>query len=184
MKHKGLVQDLPVVVVAGSVPSLVGRYRIRRLGLQWRSVPQIHHVQEETSEEVHWRPDPQIHQAKKETLEDVLGEYREVFKDELGRFRGPPVKIYADKEAAARFFKARPVPYAMRGRVEAELNRLLTQEIIEPVKHAEWAAPVVPVLKTDDTVRLCGDYKLTVIQISDQMRNCLLRFQVDRSSQS
>ncbi|KAK0149179.1 hypothetical protein N1851_010298 [Merluccius polli] len=128
VQHKGLVQDLPVVVVAGSGPSLVGRYWIRRLGLQWISVPQIHHFQEETSKEVHRRPDPQIHH----TLEDVLGEYGEVFKDELGRFKGPPAKLYVDKEAAPRFFKARPVPYAMRGRVEAELNRLLAQEIIEP----------------------------------------------------
>lgn len=103
---------------------------------------------------------------KIESLEAVLGEYGEVFKDELGRFNGTPAKIYVDKEAALRFFKARPVPYAMRGRVEAELDRLLAQEIIEPVKHAEWAAPVVPVLKPAGTARLCGDYKLTVNQIS------------------
>ncbi|XP_062297408.1 uncharacterized protein K02A2.6-like [Scomber scombrus] len=166
VQHKGLVQDLPVVVVAGSGPSLVGRYWIRRLGLQWRSEPQVHHIQEETSEEVQGRPESQIHHLGEVTLEEVLGEYGEVFKDELGRFKGPPAKIYVDKEAAPRFFKARPVPYAMRGRVEEELNRLLTQGIIEPVKHAEWAAPVVPVLKPDDTARLCGDYKLTVNQIS------------------
>lgn len=34
VRHKGLLKDLPVVVVAGSGPSLVGRYWIRRLGLQ------------------------------------------------------------------------------------------------------------------------------------------------------
>ena len=166
VKVLGAAVVKPVVVVAGSGPSLVGRYWIRRLGLQWRSVPQIHHIQEETSEEVHRRPDPQIHHVKKETLEDVLGEYREVFKDELGRFKGPPAQIYVDKEAAPRYFKAMPIPYAMRGRIEAELNRLLAQEINEPVKHVEWAAPVVPVLKPDDTVRLCVDYKLTVNQMS------------------
>ena len=166
VQHKQLVENLPLVVVAGSGPSLVGRYWIRRLGLQWRPEPQIHHVQTETPEKAQWRPEPQILQVKAETLEEVLGEFGEVFKDELGRFRGPPAKIYVDKEAAPRFFKARPVPYAMKGRVEAELDRLLTEKIIEPVKYAEWAAPVVPVLKPDDTARLCGDYKLTVNQIS------------------
>lgn len=37
---------------------------------------------------------------------------------------------------------------------------------MEPAKYAEWAAPVVPVLKPDDTASLCGDYKLTVNQLS------------------
>lgn len=108
----------------------------------------------------------QIHHVREETLEEVLGEYEEVFKEELGRFKGPPAKIYVDKEATPRFFKARPVPYAMRGRVEAELDRLLAQEISELVKNASWATPVVPVLKPDDSARLCGDYKLTVNQVS------------------
>lgn len=166
VQHKGRALDLPVVAVAGSGPSLVGRYWIRRLGLQWRAAPQVHHIQVETAEEVQESPETQIHKVAEVTLEQVLEEYGEVFKDELGRFKGPPAKIYVDKEAAPRFFKARPVPYAMRGRVEAELDRLLAQEIIEPVKHSEWAAPVVPVLKPDDTARLCGDYKLTVNQIS------------------
>ena len=166
VQHKQLVENLPLVVVAGSGPSLVGRYWIRRLGLQWKPEPQIHHVRTETPEKAQRGPEPQILQVKDETLGEILGEFGEVFKDELGRFRGPPARIYVDKEAAPRFFKARPVPYALRGRVEAELDRLLAEKIIEPVKYAEWAAPVVPVLKPDDTVRLCGDYKLTVNQIS------------------
>ena len=104
--------------------------------------------------------------AKAQTLQDVLTQNEEVFKEELGKLRGPPAKLYVDKEAAPRFFKPRPVPYAMRAKVEAELDRLRREDVIEPVKYSEWAAPLVPVLKPDNTVRLCGDYKLTVNRVS------------------
>lgn len=48
--------------------------------------------------------------------------------------------------------------------MDAELDRLEKAGIITPVKHSEWAAPIVPVVKTDKTIRLCGDYKLTLNQ--------------------
>ena len=38
--------------------------------------------------------------------------------------------------------------------------------ILEPVEVSDWATTVVPVKKSDDTIRLCGDYKTTVNQAS------------------
>ena len=45
-----------------------------------------------------------------------------------------------------------------------ELERLEKIGVIEPVQHADWAAPIVTVLKQDGSVHICGDYKLTVNQ--------------------
>ena len=45
--------------------------------------------------------------------------------------------------------------------MEQELERLLSL-IIEPVQFSDWAAPIVPVLKSDGRVRICGDYKVTI----------------------
>ena len=36
------------------------------------------------------------------------------------------------------------------------------QGVIEPVQFADWAAPIVPVIKGDGSVRICGDYKVTI----------------------
>ena len=54
----------------------------------------------------------------------------------------------------------------MRDMVDKELDRLLAEYIIEPVQYSDWAVPVVPVMKADKTVRLCGDYKRTVNQVA------------------
>ena len=62
--------------------------------------------------------------------------------------------------------KARPVPYALKAKVELELDRLQSEGILSPVEFSEWAAPIVPVVKQDGTVRICGDYKCTVNQVS------------------
>ncbi|XP_043944941.1 uncharacterized protein K02A2.6-like [Protopterus annectens] len=110
----------------------------------------------------------QLHKVEQQglALQDVLENNEEVFKEELGTWRGPPAKIHVKENATPRFYKPRPVPYAMKKKVEIELERLTKQGIIEPVKFSEWAAPIVPVLKPDNTVRICGDYKLTVNQVS------------------
>ena len=43
-----------------------------------------------------------------------------------------------------------------------ELDRLEGMGVIEKVRYSEWAAPIVPVVKPDNSIRLCGDYKVTV----------------------
>ena len=83
----------------------------------------------------------------------------------LGTYTGDQVKILADTKERPRYCKARTVPFALRDKVKSKLRRLQEQGIIEPVTHADWAAPVVAVLKKikkKETVRLSGNYKLTI----------------------
>ena len=67
-----------------------------------------------------------------------------------------------DPEAQPRFCKPRSVPFVLRSKVEQELTRLEHAGVIEPVQFSHWAAPIVPVLKQDCSLRVCGDYKVTV----------------------
>ena len=52
--------------------------------------------------------------------------------------------------------------YAMKPKVDAELKRLEREGLLYKAKFSNWATPIVPVVKPNGTVRICGDYKGTV----------------------
>ena len=99
-----------------------------------------------------------------ETLQHLLERHANVFKDELGLVEAAPAKIHVDPSAQPRLCKPRTVPYALKGKVKQELEQLESTGIISPVQFADWAALIIPVVKTDGTIRVCGDYKVTVKQ--------------------
>ena len=52
-------------------------------------------------------------------------------------------------------------------KVEEELTRLVAEGILEPVTFSDWAAPIVAIWKSDkQSVRICGDYKMSVNPVS------------------
>ena len=55
------------------------------------------------------------------------------------------------------------MPYALRARVEDELERLVELGVLEQVQFADWAAPIVLCMKSDkSSIRICGDFKITI----------------------
>lgn len=43
-----------------------------------------------------------------------------------------------------------------------ELDNLESKGVITKVESSEWAAPIVPVIKSDGSIRVCGDFKVTI----------------------
>ena len=69
--------------------------------------------------------------------------------------------MYIDPQAKPSCCKARPVPHSTCEAEEQELHHLVSERILEPIQFAEWASPIVPVLKADSqSVGICGDFKL------------------------
>ena len=117
-----------------------------------------------------WKKLLKINMDEKQTesrLEKLINQHSEVFEEGLGTFTGPKAKIHVEVDAVSKFCKARPVPYAMRGKIEEELKRLQDEGTIESVQFSEWAAPIVPIMKPDNSIRIFGDYKTTVNQVSE-----------------
>lgn len=74
---------------------------------------------------------------------------------------------YVDPDTPPIFNPACSVLFSLREKVDKELERLQTQGTKEPVEFAEWATPIVTVLKQDkNSVRICGDFSITVNLVS------------------
>ena len=93
------------------------------------------------------------------TISKFVDKYPKLFSPGLGTFQGEKFQIEVDSTVPPKYCKARPVPYAMRDKVVKEIDRLISEGICEPVSHSKWASGLVPVLKKDGSLRLCGDYK-------------------------
>ncbi|KAL0879382.1 hypothetical protein ABMA27_003143 [Loxostege sticticalis] len=89
-------------------------------------------------------------------------QYSLLFSDKLGTFKKYKIKLLMQDNAKPIFFKARPIAFALRDKVEKEIDRLVTLGVLKPVEYSEYASPVVPVLKRNGSVRLCADYSVSL----------------------
>ena len=139
-------EELGLVVVGGEGPSLLGRDWLGRLRLDWREIHSIN--------------------ATLVTLEAVLSKHSNLFRNELSTISGIKAKLHVKPGAKPRFHRPRSIPYALKSRVEQALENLVSKGVLEAVQLSEWAAPIVPVVKRDGSIRVCGDYKLTLNQVA------------------
>lgn len=147
VQYQQQVVCLPLVIVEGDGPCLFGRNWLDAIKLDWPAICQVGARQ--------WvDPGP------------VLAEFPEVFQEGLGCYQGDPVHIGVDPDVQPRFFKARTVPLAYRAQVDAELDKQISEGLWEPVASSRWAAPLVIAPKANGSLRICGDYRLTVNKVA------------------
>ena len=134
-------KNLNLLVVAGSGCSLLGRDWLKQLRLDWTSINLLR--QEE---------------SMPSRLKELLDKYSAVFADGLGTFNGPPVSLKLKEGAQPRFLKARNVPFALKNKVDQQLQREINDGILFPMECSEYASPIVPVMKPDGKIRICADF--------------------------
>lgn len=131
-------KTLKCVVVDGQ-NNLFGRDWLKEIKLNWNKI---------------------MHMTSK--VNDWSVKYPDVFTDNLGKYNGPKISIIKNQDAVPIFLRERQVPYSLKEAIDKELDSLVEKGILIPVQHSKWATPIVPVLKKNNTVRICGDYRLTV----------------------
>ena len=140
IRYRNQERWLPLVVVGGGGPNLLGRDWLGNLRLDWCNIFSV---------------------SDDGAVAELKERYADVFKPELGELKGVRVKLDIDRSVPPKFYKPRPLPFALKKKVDEQLKKEIDIGVLEPVGHAVWGAPIVPVLKSDGSVRVCGNFKLT-----------------------
>ena len=146
VKYQSQEARLPLIVAKGNKPVLLGRNWLEKLKLDWANIFKV---------------------TQENAAVEITSRYAALFESGFGHLKQFKASIKIQDHAKPIFLKARPVPYALKDKVEQELQRLEEEGIIYKVNQSEWAAPVVLVPKKDGSLRVCGDYKTTVNQSAE-----------------
>ncbi|XP_053243367.1 uncharacterized protein LOC128413351, partial [Podarcis raffonei] len=141
VQYRGRTRQLDLLVVKGPYISLLGLAWFGPLGL---AVTGVNH----TSLQV--------------DVDAICKEFPGVFDGKLGQYTGPPIALQLDPTVRPVRLKARRVPFALKPRIDEELDRLVEQGVLEPVPNAPWETPIVTPVKPNGSVRICADYKCTI----------------------
>ena len=146
VQYKGnTFENLPLTVVTSGKQALIGLDWLHVIKLDW---PELLRVQKVTEGSV--------------SIEDLLTKYSEVFDEKMGKVKNVQASLCLKPDASPQFLAPRQIPYALKPLVEQEILRLEANNTWEKVTYSEWATPLVPVVKSDNSIRICGDYKVTV----------------------
>lgn len=140
--YNGNTKELNLYIFKNGGPPLVGR--------EWITSLEIN------------RAEDKINNIRIDSMENIFEKYKEVFTDNIGCFKNEKFKLYLKENTKPIFCKPRPLPFTIKEKVTQELLRLKAEGLITPVDSSEWATPIVPIVKPNGTIRLCGDYKVTI----------------------
>ena len=93
------------------------------------------------------------------TAKEIVKQYSDVFDGELGTLEGQQ-KLTVDPTVPPNIAPPRRVPFALKPKLKAELERLTDLKVIMPVEEpTDWVSNLVIATKSSGDVRLCLDPK-------------------------
>ena len=112
VKYGKLHKQLPLYVVKGDGPSLLGRNWLTEITLNWKSLKLMSITGTQAT------PEPQM--SYKKQMEALLQTHKAVFQEELGEINTFEATLQLQPTATPKFCKARQVPFVLQTAVERE----------------------------------------------------------------
>ncbi|KAK8771734.1 hypothetical protein V5799_025025 [Amblyomma americanum] len=163
VNHNDQTVELLLYVVDTS--GLLAREWLQGIRLDWKKLVFVKNLSPSRENSRFWQQKP----------EALLDSHSGLFKDELGTITEERAVLVLREGTQPKFANARSVPFTLQGAVEAELPKIEKLGIITPVATSDSGTPLVPEVKRDGGLRLCGDYKTTVNPCLEVGRYPLIR---------
>lgn len=157
------ILNIVVVDVKNDFVPLLGRNWLDVLTPKWRDNVKEYFEKQPLDEVVHCVENLVRDQERDKAVQEIKNKFPRVFNKNLEEpIKGFQATIHMEKNSTPIFFKPYTVPYGLRDKVDEELDRLVKEKILTPVRYSQWASPIVVVPKSDGSIRMCVDCKATI----------------------
>ncbi|XP_063915720.1 uncharacterized protein K02A2.6-like [Zophobas morio] len=147
VNHKNQQYNLNIYLTDTNKMPLLGREWIRQL--QLLKLDTLHTI-DVHKEEIDSR------------VQFLLEKYNSITETKLAKITGIQARLTLKSNTVPVYIKARPIPFKLKQLVENEIDKLVEEGVLIKVNTSDWATPIVPILKSNNTVRICGDFKVTL----------------------
>ncbi|KAI5743861.1 hypothetical protein M8J77_022987 [Diaphorina citri] len=159
--YNNITKYLNLYIVNLDKDPIVGREWLYEIPLDWAEI---------------WRDNNYVQNIDTESgnvdkrVKELLSRYPIITAEGVGKMNHIQARLTLRPNSKPVFCKARKPPFALLPKIEEELENLVEQGILVKVNSSEWATPIVPVMKPNGAVRICGDFKVTLnkhLQVDD-----------------
>ena len=174
----GKQSSIPYIVTKIPDLNLLERNAIQTLGISVDNALGLRNIESQAKrkgvEAGHPATSDEPYVSLQRDCQKLCDEFPDVFQPELGCLKDFELEVKFKADAVPVFYKARPVPFALRDDLVKGCEEGIAKGVWKPVQFNEYGTPVVPIRIAHTSgslkpkLRICGDYSMG---INDQLQD-------------